>query len=86
MRWLATGVGCAATYVRDPQILQRTLTQTPASCLAMPGEGPVEHIATSTVVRGRFAIRPCYINPRTTAADVDSRAEAMVRLGDILTN
>jgi aromatic-L-amino-acid/L-tryptophan decarboxylase len=191
-KWLATGVGCAATYVRDPQILQRSFTQTPASYLAMPGEGPVEsafeefgphyddmgvelsapprgvlvwvilreigragleervrrhvafarrltelaqrhprlealtepdlsvacvrylptgaednnqaavdalnvrllrrlwretpHIPTSTVVRGRFAIRPCYINPRTTAADVDSLAEAMVRLGDTLTN
>jgi aromatic-L-amino-acid/L-tryptophan decarboxylase len=187
-KWLATGVGCAATYVRDRQILLRAFTQTPASYLAMPGEGPVEsafeefgphyddmsvelsapprgvlvwvvlreigragleeriqrhvvfarrltelarrhprlealtepdlsvacvrylpagnpggdeagidalnmrllrrlwretpHIPTSTVVRGRFAIRPCYINPRTTADDVDGLAEAMVRLGD----
>jgi aromatic-L-amino-acid decarboxylase len=187
-KWLATGVGCAATYVRDPEILQRAFTQTPASYLAMPGEGPVEsafeefgphyddmgvelsapprgvlvwtvlreigragledrirrhvefarrltelarahprlealtepdlsvacvrylptgaargdeagvdalnirllrrlwretpHIPTSTLVRGRFAIRPCYINPRNTAADVDGLAEAMVRLGD----
>ncbi|HEY7272907.1 MAG TPA: pyridoxal-dependent decarboxylase [Actinoplanes sp.] len=40
-KWLATGVGCAATYVRDAQMLHRTFTQTPAAYLAMPGQGPV---------------------------------------------
>lgn len=37
---------------------------------------------TSTVVGGRVAIRPCYVNPRTTLADVDGLVDATVRLGD----
>ena len=39
---------------------------------------------SSTVVGGRFAIRPCYINSRTTPADVDGLADAVVDLGDQL--
>ncbi|MBK5268386.1 MAG: aminotransferase class V-fold PLP-dependent enzyme [Acidimicrobiia bacterium] len=37
---------------------------------------------SATVVAGAFAIRPCFINPRTTLADVDGMVEAVVRLGD----
>ena len=42
-------------------------------------------IPSSTVVDGRFAIRPCYINPRTTLAQVDELVDNVVRLGDELT-
>lgn len=187
-KWLATGVGCAATYVRDPQLLHRTFTQTPAAYLAMPGQGEVaspfeefgvhyddmsvelsapprgvlvwavlreigleglherirRHVAyarrlteladshprlealtepdlsvacvryrsacpldeaalnelneellrrlwrttgfipTSTVVDGRFAIRPCYIGVRHDEDDVTGLAESLVELGDAL--
>lgn len=40
-KWLATGVGCAATFVRDAELLNRSFTQTPAAYLAMPGQGAV---------------------------------------------
>jgi aromatic-L-amino-acid decarboxylase len=187
-KWLATGVGCAATYVRDPQLLHRTFTQTPAAYLAMPGQGAVASpfeefgvhyddmgveltapprgvlvwavlreigleglhgrirrhvgyaqrltelarshprlealtepdlsvacvryrpagqlgdaglnelneellrrlwrtsgfIPTSTVVDGRFAIRPCYIGVRHDDNDVTGLAESLVELGDAL--
>ena len=187
-KWLATGVGCAATYVRDPQLLHRTFTQTPAAYLAMPGHGAVAspfeefgvhyddmgvelsapprgvlvwavlreigreglherirrhvgyarrltelarshprlealtepdlsvaclryrparpvgdgrldelneellrrlwrttgHIPTSTVVDGRFAIRPCFIGVRVGDDDVVALADRVVELGDAL--
>ncbi|GAA0798677.1 pyridoxal phosphate-dependent decarboxylase family protein [Spirilliplanes yamanashiensis] len=187
-KWLATGVGCAATFVRDPELLHRTFTQTPAAYLAMPGSGAVAsafedfgvhyddlsvelsapprgvlvwavlreigrdglherirrhvayarrltdlarahprlealtdpelsvaclryrpahpvadaeldalneellrrlwrttaHLPSSTVVAGRFAIRPCYVGVRHTDADVTGLAAALVELGDAL--
>ena len=39
---------------------------------------------SSTVVDGRYALRPCYINPRTTTADVDGLADAVLAIGDEL--
>ena len=39
---------------------------------------------SSTVVDGRYALRPCYINPRTTTADVDGLADAVLTIGDEL--
>lgn len=41
-----------------------------------------DYAPTSTVVDGRLAIRPCYINPRTTLVNVDGLVDAVVRLGD----
>lgn len=41
-------------------------------------------IPTSTVVRGALAIRPCFINPRTTLREVDGLMDAVVRIGDDL--
>jgi hypothetical protein len=37
---------------------------------------------SSTLVAGAFAIRPCFINPRTTETDVDGLADAVVALGN----
>lgn len=188
-KWLATGVGCAATYVRDPELLHRAFTQTPAAYLAMSSEGTVaspfedfgvhyddlgvelsapprgvlvwavlreigrdglaerirrhvgyarrltelvhhhprlealtepqlsvacvryrpahqveegqldrineellrqlwrtsRHLPSSTVVHGRFAIRPCYIGVRNADDDVADLVERMVDIGDRLT-
>jgi aromatic-L-amino-acid decarboxylase len=41
-------------------------------------------IPTSTFVNGNLAIRPCFINPRTTEREVDGLVDAVVRLGDEL--
>jgi len=38
-------------------------------------------IVSSTVVDGRYAIRPCYINPRTTVEHVDEFVDAVVSVG-----
>ncbi len=43
-----------------------------------------DFMPSSTVVDGAFAIRPCFINARTTDELVRGLAEAMVRLGDEL--
>jgi aromatic-L-amino-acid decarboxylase len=42
------------------------------------------YVPTTTRVGGRFAIRPCYINPRTRLADVDGLADQGRKLGDAL--
>ncbi len=39
------------------------------------------HIPSSTEINGAFAIRPCYINPRTTLAEVDGLAHEVERIG-----
>ena len=38
-------------------------------------------VPTSTVVDGRFAIRPCFINPRTTPREVEALIDSTVRFG-----
>lgn len=39
------------------------------------------YVPSSTLVDGRTAIRPCFINPRTTAAEVDGLVGAVLRIG-----
>lgn len=39
------------------------------------------HIPSSTEISGQFAIRPCYINPRTPPSDVAGLATAVERIG-----
>ena len=41
-------------------------------------------IVSSTVVRGTFALRPCFINPRTTMSDVDAFIDTVLNLGATL--
>ncbi len=40
------------------------------------------YVPSSTELKGRFAIRACYINPRTALADVDGLVQAIERLGE----
>ena len=42
-------------------------------------------IPSSTVVGGHLAIRPCFINPRTSLADVDALVDHVITIGDELT-
>lgn len=42
------------------------------------------YIPTSTMVDGALAIRPCFINPRTTIREVEDMVEAVARIGDEL--
>ena len=42
-------------------------------------------IPSSTVVGGRLAIRPCFINPHTQLADVDALVDHVITIGDELT-
>jgi aromatic-L-amino-acid decarboxylase len=58
----------AALDVLNREILRRLQRDTP-------------YVPTSTEVGGRFALRPCYVNPRTTEADVDGLADAVLRIG-----
>jgi aromatic-L-amino-acid decarboxylase len=39
-------------------------------------------IVSSTVVDGTFALRPCFINPRTSMTDVDAFVDTVIALGD----
>jgi aromatic-L-amino-acid decarboxylase len=39
------------------------------------------HVPSSTEIRGSFAIRPCYINPRTGPEEVDDLVQAVERIG-----
>lgn len=44
------------------------------------------HVPSSTEIGGKFAIRVCYINPRTTRTEVDDLVKAVVRTGGNLWN
>ncbi len=41
-------------------------------------------VVSSTVVDGRFMLRPCFINARTSSADVDTFLDTVIRFGDEL--
>ncbi len=43
------------------------------------------YVPSTTRVAGRLAIRPCYINPRTTLNEVEGLARAVREIGDQLT-
>lgn len=42
------------------------------------------YVPSFTRVGGRYALRPCFINPRTTAEDADALVDWVLRLGDKL--
>ena len=68
----AEQLSASETDQLNSAILTRVWRQTP-------------YFPSSTIVNGNFAIRPAYINPRTTADHVDGLARAVVQIGDELT-
>lgn len=47
-------------------------------------QGRGRWMPSGTVLRGAYAIRACFINPRTTVADVDALAEEVERCGALV--
>ncbi|HKW78011.1 MAG TPA: pyridoxal-dependent decarboxylase, partial [Candidatus Limnocylindria bacterium] len=68
-RYRAPGAADAALDELNNEIARRLRAETP-------------YVPSTTRVRGRLAIRPCYVNPRTTLAEVDGLADAVRRIGD----
>jgi len=56
----------------NQRILERLRAETPIA-------------PSSTRIGGRYAIRPCFVNPRTTELEVDGLIDAVVSIGDRLT-
>lgn len=57
----------------NQRILERLRRETP-------------YVPTSTVVDGAVAIRPCFINPRTTQREVDGLVDAVISFGEEFVN
>jgi aromatic-L-amino-acid decarboxylase len=70
-RYRAAGMSDAALDDLNQMIAKRLRAETP-------------YVPSTTRVRAKIAIRPCYVNPRTTLADVDGLADATLRIGDRL--
>jgi aromatic-L-amino-acid decarboxylase len=70
-RYRAPGRDEAALNVLNARLARRLRAETP-------------FVPSTTMVRGKFAIRPCFINPRTTSVDVDGMVAAVRRIGDTL--
>jgi aromatic-L-amino-acid decarboxylase len=70
-RYRAKGLDDVALNALNARIAKQLHAQTP-------------YVPSTTMVHGRFAIRPCYVNPRTTLADVDGMVDAARRIGDAL--
>ena len=71
LRYVAPGIDAAALDALNLALLRRLQRETP-------------YLPSDTRVRGVVALRPCFINPRTTPDMVDAFAAAVVRLGDEL--
>jgi len=72
-RYRAPGIDDATLDRINAEISHRLRAETP-------------YVPSSTRVAGRFAIRPCYINPRTTLNEVDGLARSVREIGDRIAN
>jgi aromatic-L-amino-acid decarboxylase len=73
---------CCFRY-RAPDLDEPTLDQLNAE-IARRLRATTPFVPSTTRVAGRYAIRPCYINPRTTIHEVDGLAKAVREIGDRL--
>ncbi|MGQ0607809.1 MAG: pyridoxal phosphate-dependent decarboxylase family protein [Chloroflexota bacterium] len=71
-RYRPTDTGEATVDVLNSEIVHRLRAET-------------RYVPSTTRIAGRLAIRPCYINPRTTWSDVEGMARAVREIGDQLT-
>lgn len=67
-RYVRPGLDDTGLDALNRTILRRLHAETP-------------YVPSPTLVGGRTAIRPCFINPRTTVAEVDGMVEAVRRIG-----
>ncbi len=73
---------CTFRYVA-PGLAPRQLDDLNARIASeLRAEGRV--VPSTTTIAGAYAIRPCFINPRTTPAEIDELAASVRRLGDAL--
>ena len=77
-KWLAAPVGTGAVIVRDPGLLARAFE------IESGAHDRGRTVTSSTRVGGRFAIRPCFINPRSTLADADALVDEVLAVGRAL--
>lgn len=68
-RYRAPGADGASTDALNTRIMRRLRAETP-------------YVPSTTTVDGAYVIRPCFINPRTTLAEVDGLVDAVIRFGD----
>ena len=73
---------CTFRYVA-PGLAPRRLDDLNARIASeLRAEGRV--VPSTTTIAGAYAIRPCFINPRTTTAEIEELAASARRLGDAL--
>jgi len=68
-RYVPPGTSHSAIDTLNAEIVRRLYAETP-------------YVPSTTQVDAWFAIRACYINPRTTLAEVDGLADAVRAIGD----
>ncbi len=73
---------CCFRY-RPPQLEETSLDDLNAE-IARRLRADGAYVPSTTRVGGKFAIRPCYINPRTSLAEVDGLADRVREIGDAL--
>jgi len=71
---------CCFRY-RSPDLDERRTNELNAR-VAKRLRSETPYVPSTTTVGGRYVIRPCYINPRTTMRDVDGLVDAVIRIGD----
>lgn len=73
---------CCFRYQHE-SIDERGLNDVNARIVQMlRAEGHV--VPSTTVIEGRLAIRPCFVNPGTTLSEVEDLVESVIRIGDSL--
>ncbi|HET9945024.1 MAG TPA: aminotransferase class V-fold PLP-dependent enzyme [Actinomycetes bacterium] len=73
---------CSFRYVRDG--LDEAALDSLNRVLVRRLHVETPYVPSPTLVRGRYVVRPCFINPRSTDDDVDAMVAAVVRIGDEL--
>ena len=73
---------CSFRYVAEGRDSERLDALNRALVRRLHVESP--YVPSPTLVGGRVAIRPCFINPRTLDADVDGLVAEVLRIGDDL--